>query len=251
MKISQPPISKSSELTVDADLDMLSTYQVKALASPASTEALRKGSKDITNAEVADAAAIDYVKLALTGLIRDADIKSDAAIALSKLALDLTTHASRHQDGGADEINATGLVGLPFKVYKTADEVVANSNTLQNDDHLLFAVAANEIWFFILMFKAVEDTSPGGNIKWAFAVPTNGTISRFLTWSTTGAAMVNGTTAASDTNLADAILYYMHAYHYVGGDTAGNVQFQWAQNTSGAPNTRVKQNSFILAFQIK
>ena len=74
-----------SELTVDQDLDFLTLYQAKRLAGPASGEALRKGNKDITNAEVADAAAIAYSKLNLAGLIRNADIKSDAAIALSKI----------------------------------------------------------------------------------------------------------------------------------------------------------------------
>jgi len=43
---------------------MLTLYQVKRLAAPASGEALRKGNKDIQNAEVADAAAVALSKLA-------------------------------------------------------------------------------------------------------------------------------------------------------------------------------------------
>ena len=31
-------------------------------------------------------------------------------------------------------------------VRKTADETVNNSNALQNDNHLLLALAANEVW---------------------------------------------------------------------------------------------------------
>lgn len=43
MRIQQPPISKISEITIDADIDFLNTYQVKNLAAPATGEALRKG----------------------------------------------------------------------------------------------------------------------------------------------------------------------------------------------------------------
>lgn len=48
------------------------------------------GVNSIVNAQIAVSAAIDYSKLNLTGLVRDADIKSDAAIAVSKIATGLT-----------------------------------------------------------------------------------------------------------------------------------------------------------------
>ena len=39
------------------------------------------------------------------------------------------------------------LFGLHTKItYKTADQTVNNSAVLQNDDHLLLAVGANEVW---------------------------------------------------------------------------------------------------------
>lgn len=63
MKVTRSKASLSGDLTVSADLDFLTTYQVKGLASPASGEALRKGNKDITNAEIADAANIALSKL--------------------------------------------------------------------------------------------------------------------------------------------------------------------------------------------
>lgn len=87
MKVTRGRVATSSEITVDEDLDFLTLYKLLRLSAPASGGALRKGNKDIANAEIADAAAIAYTKLALTGLIRNADIKSDAAIAYTKLAL--------------------------------------------------------------------------------------------------------------------------------------------------------------------
>lgn len=69
MKVSRGKASQSSDITVNEDLDFLSTYQVKGLASPASGEALRKGSKDIANAEIKDAAAIALSKIVNTYLL--------------------------------------------------------------------------------------------------------------------------------------------------------------------------------------
>ena len=69
MYVSRARASALSELLVDADLDFLSSYQVKNLAAPASSEAIRKGSKDITNAEVSDTASIAESKLDIAASI--------------------------------------------------------------------------------------------------------------------------------------------------------------------------------------
>jgi len=85
MNIVQPGVSALSGLTIDCDLDLSNTYQVKNLAAPASGEALRKGNADISNAEIAAAAAIAKSKLDLAGNIVNADIGAAANIAFSKL----------------------------------------------------------------------------------------------------------------------------------------------------------------------
>ena len=74
MRVGYPPVDHTSSLTVDADLDFSGVYQVKALAAPAATEALRKGSKDIANAEISDSAAIAYSKLNLALAVVDGDV---------------------------------------------------------------------------------------------------------------------------------------------------------------------------------
>jgi len=61
-------------------------HKLTGLGAPtAQNNSLRYGQAEIRNNEIAAAAAIAYTKLALTGLIRNADIKSDAAIVVSKL----------------------------------------------------------------------------------------------------------------------------------------------------------------------
>lgn len=63
------PVNFISQLVIDSDLDFSGDYQVIDLASPATGEALRKGHKDIANAEVADAAAIALSKIVNTYLL--------------------------------------------------------------------------------------------------------------------------------------------------------------------------------------
>lgn len=86
MRIKRSKARVISEITIDQDIPM-EGYSLTGLGAPASTnDSLRYGVAEIRNEEIAAGAAIAYAKLALTGLIRDADIKSDALIALSKLA---------------------------------------------------------------------------------------------------------------------------------------------------------------------
>ena len=131
-------------------------------------------------------------------------------------------------------------------VRKTADEIVNNSTVLQNDDHLLFAVAANEVWeirvAMIVASTAVAD------FKYAFTVPTGGAI-----------YAPGGYTTDSDATIAVAVLYTANQTmsttvavnrRYIGGANAGNVQFQWAQNTAEVSNTKVLANSYIIAHKL-
>ena len=50
--------------------------------------------------------------------------------------------------GAGDGVDPTEIdvPAAATTVYKTADEIVNNSTTLQNDDHLLLALGANEVW---------------------------------------------------------------------------------------------------------
>lgn len=70
MIVSRGKASLSSDLSIDGDLDFLTTYQVKRLATPASGEALRKGNKDIGNAEIADTANIAATKILNVAMTR-------------------------------------------------------------------------------------------------------------------------------------------------------------------------------------
>ncbi len=145
---------------------------------------------------------------------------------------------------------ATGRATI---VRKTADETVNNSDTLQNDDELLLAVAVNEVWTFFMWFVFNSGTTP--DFKFTFTVPTNGSLKTIfggdvaVTTVTTAIAENTGTDVR-DVAGVGADRAYLIWGKYVGGDTAGNIQFQWAQNVANASNTIVRANSFMIAHKL-
>jgi len=142
-------------------------------------------------------------------------------------------------------------------VRKTANQTVNNSAVLQNDNHLLFAIAANEVWLvdvYLLItsvsqdsdFKAGWSYPVGCTIKWGSEM--NGTANY---WTPVGTAAIPNairTEALTFTGGSGASTY---ASHYIAivinGANAGNINFQWAQNTATVEDTIVLLNSCLIA----
>ena len=141
------------------------------------------------------------------------------------------------------------LFGLHTKVVgKTADEIVNNSTTLQNDDELFFAVAANEIWYIHVVM--IEISSAVADFKYGFTAPAGASFD----YAIMNAAPAN-TRGLSDTygdagaGLAARAIVLPRGLLVVGA-TAGNFQLQWAQNTAEVSDTTVKVGSCIIAHKI-
>lgn len=134
-------------------------------------------------------------------------------------------------------------------VRKSADEIVSNSITIQNDDELLFSVGANQVWEFLLVLRHTTPTV-NPDIKWDFTIPAAGSLKGLGIWS---AAVrtddVNGTTQIQY-DLAATESYFQRRYLYIGGVNAGTIQLRWAQQVATVENTTVLANSFIIAHRL-
>ncbi|MEK7090533.1 MAG: hypothetical protein AAB930_03015, partial [Patescibacteria group bacterium] len=122
----------------------------------------------------------------------------------------------------------------------------------QDDTQLLLAMAANETWYFTLYMAHVGNSTAdikygftvpaGAAIRWACAganVAPGGTLDICL--SVTSSGSVDGTDGGN--NERQVVLSGVA----VTGGTAGNLQFQWAQNTATAVDTKVLTNSYLEA----
>lgn len=140
-------------------------------------------------------------------------------------------------------------------VRKTADETVNNSTTLQDDDSLLFAIAANEIWVAEFNVFALGDAT--ADIKFAVTTPAGATLmtAAFQPSNTTTAINSSVLVTASGTNLggpganANGMLYRV-VVSVANGATAGNVTLQWAQTVQTVADTTVKAGSFLIARKV-
>jgi hypothetical protein len=166
----------------------------------------------------------------------------------------------------ADSTAATGLAwaaapssGATVKtVRKSADQSVTSSTTIINDTHLKFAVAANETYIFqIWLYTYAADGTP--DIKLTCAGPSGSTVlwssSQVIYLSdgtpTLTSVQTSGATGGASSLFVDANNRAIMLYGTISnGATAGDLQFQWAQNTSSANSTTVKAGSSIFGIKV-
>jgi hypothetical protein len=143
--------------------------------------------------------------------------------------------------------------------YKSADETIS-STTLQNDDALFFAVAANERWLIeaSLMidsnatagFQATFTVPASATIKFGVLTPGSTSLWVYNSASTPAALMNAGATLGQGSPAAGNIWgTILRGIVQVAG-TAGNVQLQWAQNAGPSGSTIVKANSCLIGARL-
>lgn len=139
-------------------------------------------------------------------------------------------------------------------VIKAADESVTNSTTLQNDDHLLLAVAANtNYWvqgFIIYSADAAAD------LKINFNGPAGSTFNyvsdAIASAATAGVSAVSRSLQGLGSNPSPggigsgSNLVFMPKGVLAVGSTAGNLQMQWAQLATSGVATTVRARSLLI-----
>ena len=149
---------------------------------------------------------------------------------------------------GADPTEIDVPAGATI-VYKTADETVNNSTTLQNDDHLLLSAGANETWFLeFFLLNSSATTTPG--IKLCIIAP-SGADGKWMALRQTNIVMAEsiGNAIGLGSPPLAYIPFWLSAVVRIGA-TAGNIQLQWAQSTATAEDTKLLMGSCLIAHKI-
>src|SRR5215471_9611652 len=147
---------------------------------------------------------------------------------------------------------------VPIVALKTVDTTRNTTTTMTNDPDLFVPVAAASI-YEIRGCLYYTGAASSADLKFTFTIPTgasgyyfpcrqnlsgNFTGSFGDQWTSTETANTTGTTVP--TNL---MVVFIQGFLTVAG-TAGNLQLQWAQNTSSGTNTNMRANSFLCAQRI-
>lgn len=151
-----------------------------------------------------------------------------------------TTHAS--------DLNA--LTGLTSRL--DVDSANVNNSTVLVNSSLVIALAANTV--YALDCFIAFDTSAAADLKWNFSLPAGSTITRSLWGSETTSTLINDsiyhdvTTAVNGTagGVASGTIMSLRTVGTIRTSaTAGNLTYQFAQNTATVVNTFLKKDSWI------
>ena len=139
-------------------------------------------------------------------------------------------------------------------VYKALNQDVSSSTTVEDDDHLLFAIAASETWTGTLVLFVVDLNSGGSaDFKVKLTVPSGATVrygstggDGIITLGEDSQGYIDDTTSTLtfDHSTTDEYIHEIR-FSVKNSTNAGNVQFQWAQNSSQSSAVRVLQGSFL------
>ncbi len=145
---------------------------------------------------------------------------------------------------------------VPLAAEKGSDQPVTSSTTLVNDSALVIPVAASATYDFDLQLFYKGFTTGSGDIKIAWSLPSGATLvgggdfianplgvtQLFYTQATASIFSASNGTANPQPIRTWGTL--------VTSTTAGNMQLQWAQNTSSGTATTVMTGSVLTAQRI-
>ncbi len=137
--------------------------------------------------------------------------------------------------------------GVGVWVRKAADQTVNNSTVLVNDTELKIAMLANEVWEAEI-FTIIDSSSGDADYKGSVVGPALSAIYGYKlsnipggTW--TLGAFVNSVAVGQGVGVP-ALGLHIHVLA-INGANAGDLQFQWAQNTAKVADTKTLANSFM------
>lgn len=139
-------------------------------------------------------------------------------------------------------------------VTKSADQAAAQSSTtMQNDNTLLFAAAANTTYVFDAWIP-VNNSNTTADLKYTFTTPTGSTLTIMTNYYSSATAnvicnIIASGTACANTTINQANHFIQVRGHVTAAGTAGNVQFQFAQNTSAAASFPVIKKGATLSWK--
>lgn len=138
---------------------------------------------------------------------------------------------------------------------KTSDQSITSSAVLTDVTGVNFAVAASEVWAFQAFLTYTAAAAGPPDIQFSFTGPAGSTVLFSLPGNVgTGDTLALSLTAAGGTGIAAGADAAQRGYPAMGtivnSTTAGNLQLQFAQNSSSASAAVIKANSWLLGFRI-
>ncbi|MBA7708454.1 hypothetical protein ES703_117353 [subsurface metagenome] len=185
----------------------------------------------------------------------------DSALAIAAMAA--LTHNKIWQGSAGNRPVEIDLPALgPTIVRKAADKTLNNVAVLENDNHLLMAVAANEIWQ-IDIFLLIRAHSVTPDLKIGFSYPVDCLIDwggigsgKSLSSYSWGVCLITASqfrkiqTGTLSVGTDNDYSCFKFSLIVANGANSGNINLQWCQHVANASDTIVQENSCLIAHQL-
>jgi hypothetical protein len=139
----------------------------------------------------------------------------------------------------------------PDVIVKPSDQSVTSSIVLVNDIDLVLALGASTRYLLTAFLVYEGGTQGSSDMKFSFTTPAGATL-RYMAYCQTTAGAFAGAAVRAATSViscgstgAGNSLGVMISGTIAVSTTAGNLQLQWAQNSSSATATIMHQNSWL------
>jgi len=146
---------------------------------------------------------------------------------------------------------------VPRAVVKPSDQSKTSNTTFGNDNDLVLPVDANATYMMQMYLGYSGGTLGSSDLKIQWTVPASATLRYGIVRIQTGSSLNPGNMsrfAAADTVLLGTVVGTPQAAWAFGtlkvAGTAGNLQLQWAQNTSSATATIIEAQSALMLQQL-
>lgn len=137
-------------------------------------------------------------------------------------------------------------------IRKEADQTVNNSDSLQPDNELKFAIGPDES--YLVEYILLHNSNSTADLKLAVTAPEGAEVHTYISAyranTTYGTVCRNGSGVASDIDGKDGVAMDKYTAIVINGENAGYVTLEWAQYQADESNTKVLANSVLKATRI-
>ena len=134
------------------------------------------------------------------------------------------------------------FIGKTWTKRKAGDQDISTSTAFQDDTECVIPILANEKKDGFLLSQWVVGA---GNLKIKFTVPSGCTATMTGVITSGGFQSVDATASKSLVITMTASSYFYLLVDFQNGANAGDIQFQFSQNTSNGANTTHKKGSLF------